>query len=192
MSSRRLAILALQGDFAEHAQSLRALGVETCELRQARDLDQDFDGLILPGGESTVISKLLRELEMFSPLQRRLTQEQLPVFATCAGLILLAKHLQDEPSAHLATLDVNVVRNAYGRQLGSFFTCGKFAELEQVPMSFIRAPAIEQVGEKVTVLASYQGRPTAVRQERQLAMAFHPELLGDTRIYRYFLEEMVR
>ncbi len=191
MSSRRIAVLALQGDFAEHEQALASLGVETFEIRQARDAQQEFDGLVIPGGESTVMGKLLRELDLFEPLRRRLVEQRLPVMATCAGLILLAKDIEADATRHFATLDVTVRRNAYGRQLGSFFTTGTFADLSQVPMSFIRAPSIERVGSDVTVLASFGGRPTAVRQGYQLAMAFHPELLTDNRIYSYFLENVL-
>jgi pyridoxal 5'-phosphate synthase pdxT subunit len=189
-SPRTIAILALQGDFAEHGQSLRALGARTFEIRQASDLSRPFDGLVIPGGESTVMGKLLRELNLFEPLRRKLAEEGLPVMATCAGLILLAQRIADDPTKHFATLDVTVRRNAYGRQLGSFFTQGSFGALENVPMSFIRAPSIVEVGPEVQVLSTFHGQPTAVRQGHQLAMAFHPELLTDTRIHQYFLEEV--
>ncbi len=192
MAGRRtIAVLALQGDFAEHEQSLRALGAEVREIRQAADLSSPFDGLVIPGGESTVMGKLLRELSLFEPLKARLA-EGLPVMATCAGLILLAKRIQDDPALHFGTLDVTVRRNAYGRQLGSFFTRGSFGTMENVPMSFIRAPSIEEVGPGVEVLSRFEGRATAVRQGRQLAMAFHPELLADGRLHGYFLEEVCR
>lgn len=190
-ASRKIAVLALQGDFAEHEKSLQALGAETLEIRQASDLSKDFSGLVIPGGESTVMGKLLRDLSLFAPLRERLSQG-LPVMATCAGLILLARRIADDPALHFATLDVTVRRNAYGRQLGSFFTRGAFGAWEDVPMSFIRAPSIVSAGAGVTVLSSFQGQPTAVRQGRQLAMAFHPELLSDHRIHRYFLEEVCR
>ena len=124
-ASRKIAVLALQGDFAEHEKSLQALGAETLEIRQASDLSKDFGGLVIPGGESTVMGKLLRDLSLFAPLRERLSQG-LPVMATCAGLILLARRIADDPALHFATLDVTVRRNAYGRQLGSFFTRGAF------------------------------------------------------------------
>ena len=185
--THRIATLALQGDFAEHESALRQCGVEVMEIRQRADLQKTFDALVLPGGESTVIGKLLRELELFSPLQERL-RDGLPVFATCAGLILLANLIENDPSACFRTLDVTVRRNAYGRQLGSFHTEGNFAEMSRVPMSFIRAPSIERVGTGVTVLSEYNGKPTAVMQGNQLALAWHPELLSDHRVLTWFLE----
>ena len=186
----RAGVLALQGAFIEHESRIAELGATPFEIRTRTDLESPFDGLILPGGESTVQGKLLHELELFDPL-RRMIGAGLPVFGTCAGLILLARRIQDDPLVHFGSLDVVVERNAYGRQLGSFFTTGTFADLSQVPMSFIRAPSIERVGSDVTVLASFGGRPTAVRQGHQLAMAFHPELLTDNRIYSYFLENVL-
>ena len=183
----RIAVLALQGDFAEHESALRQCGVEVMEIRQRADLQKTFDALVLPGGESTVIGKLLRELELFSPLQERL-QAGLPVFATCAGLILLADQIENDSFTYFRTLDVTVRRNAYGRQLGSFHTEGNFAEMSRVPMSFIRAPSIERVGTGVTILSEYNGKPTAVMQGNQLALAWHPELLSDHRVLTWFLE----
>ncbi len=185
--THRIATLALQGDFAEHESALRQCGVEVMEIRQRADLQKTFDALVLPGGESTVIGKLLRELELFSPLQERL-QAGLPVFATCAGLILLADQIENDSFAYFRTLDVTVRRNAYGRQLGSFHTEGNFAEMSRVPMSFIRAPSIESVGTGVTILSEYNGKPTAVMQGNQLALAWHPELLSDHRVLTWFLE----
>lgn len=184
----RIAVLALQGDFAEHESALRQCGVEVMEIRQCADLQKTFDALVLPGGESTVIGKLLRELELFSPLQERL-QAGLPVFATCAGLILLADQIENDSFTYFRTLDVTVRRNAYGRQLGSFHTEGNFAEMSRVPMSFIRAPSIESVGTGVTILSEYNGKPTAVMQGNQLALAWHPELLSDHRVLTWFLEQ---
>ena len=187
----RAACLALQGDFAEHENIFRSLGVETIQLRQKKDLQQKFDALILPGGESTVQGKLLRELDMFEPLQTMIRND-LPVFATCAGVILLAERLLDDQTVHLGTLKVSVRRNAYGRQLSSFFIRGKFANLPDVPMSFIRAPQIEFCSPGVEVLAEHAGRITAVRQGRQLAMTFHPELGTDLRAAQYFLDNIVQ
>lgn len=185
--THRIATLALQGDFAEHESALRQCGIEVMEIRQRADLQKTFDALVLPGGESTVIGKLLRELELFSPLQERL-QAGLPVFATCAGLILLADQIENDSFTYFRTLDVTVRRNAYGRQLGSFHTEGNFAEMSRVPMSFIRAPSIESVGTGVTILSEYNGKPTAVMQGNQLALAWHPELLSDHRVLTWFLE----
>ena len=186
---RRVAILALQGDFAEHELALRQNHIEVMEIRQRNDLQKEFDALILPGGESTVIGKLLLELELFAPLQTRI-REGLPVFATCAGLILLANRIENDAAAYFRTLDVTVRRNAYGRQLGSFSIDGDFAEMERVPMSFIRAPSIERVGNGVTILSEFNGKPTAVLQGKQLALAYHPELLSDHRILQWFLNKI--
>ena len=186
----KIAFLALQGDFAEHKQSFASLGCECVELRQKKDLEQHFDALILPGGESTVQGKLLRELEMFEPL-KEMIEQGMPVLATCAGVILLARQLLDDPTVHLGTLNAVVRRNAYGRQLGSFFIRGSFAGGRDVPMSFIRAPQIEFCGSGCEVLAEHEGRITAVRQGNQLAMTFHPELCDDHRVAQYFLSEIV-
>ena len=186
----RIAVLALQGDFAEHEAVFRRLDIPTGQLRQRRDLEQKFDALVLPGGESTVQGKLLRELGMFEELRARISNG-LPVMATCAGTILLAQQILDDPTVHLGTLGIAVRRNAYGRQLSSFHISGSFAGIQAVPMSFIRAPQIEFCVPNVEVLAEHEGRITAVRQGRQLAMTFHPELGSDTRIAEYFISEVV-
>ena len=183
----KVAVLALQGDFAEHEAIFHRLGVPTCQLRQKSDLEQDFDALVLPGGESTVQGKLLRELDMFDEIRNRI-QGGLPVMATCAGTILLAQQILDDPTVHLGTLGISVRRNAYGRQLSSFYYRGSFGELKDIPMSFIRAPQIEFCVPGVEVLAEHDGRITAVRSGNQLAMTFHPELGTDTRIAEYFLK----
>lgn len=133
-------ILALQGAFAEHAAVLDRLGVPHFEIRQKRDLEQPMDRLILPGGESTVMRKLLGELDLFEPLRQRIA-DGMPVFGTCAGLILLAKQV-DGGTPCFATMDISVKRNAYGRQLGSFRTTHTFGKLGTLPMTFIRAPYI--------------------------------------------------
>ena len=186
----RVAVLALQGDFAEHEAIFWRLNIPTLQLRQKSDLELDFDGLVLPGGESTVQGKLLRELDMFEGV-RSLIQNGLPVMATCAGTILLARQILDDPTVHLGTLGISVRRNAYGRQLSSFHTVGKFAGIDDVPMSFIRAPQIEFCAPGVEVLAEHAGRITAARQGNQLAMTFHPELGSDCRIAEYFINEML-
>ena len=186
----RIAVLALQGDFAEHESVFKRLNVPTLQLRQKNDLDLPFDGLVLPGGESTVQGKLLRELDMFETLRSRILNG-LPVMATCAGTILMAQQLLDDPTVHLGTLGISVRRNAYGRQFSSFHTIGNFAGIKEVPMSFIRAPQIEFCIPGVEVLAEYNGRITAVRQGNQLAMTFHPELGEDCRVAEYFLKEMI-
>lgn len=149
----RIGVLALQGAFIEHVQALRQLGAEAVEMRQLTDLEQPLDGIVLPGGESTVQGKLLHELGMFAPLQKKIAQG-LPVLATCAGMILLAEKLTNDSKVYLATMPITVKRNAYGRQLGSFFTEAEFGKLGKVPMTFIRAPYIDSVGEGVEVLAA--------------------------------------
>ena len=154
------------------------------------DLNRPMDGLILPGGESTAMGKLMDCLDMLQPLRERIAGG-LPVFGTCAGMILLAKDLGDEPRRFLQTMDIRVLRNAYGRQLGSFFTRGTFAGMEDVPMTFIRAPYIEQVtAPDVEVLATVDGHIVAARQRNMLATSFHPELNDDPRIHRWFLEHL--
>lgn len=182
----KVAVLAVQGAFEEHEKVLQELGAQTIQLRQAKDLEDSFDALVLPGGESTVQGKLLRELDMYEPLRAKIAAG-LPVLATCAGLILLAEHIVGDDTVHFGTLPVTVKRNAYGRQLGSFHTDAEFDGLGQVPMKFIRAPYIAQAGEGVEILAEIDGKIVAARQGRQLVTAFHPELDGDTRIHEYFL-----
>lgn len=140
----KIAVLAVQGAFAEHIAKLKKLGADCVELRQAADLDEDFDGLILPGGESTVQGKLLRELHMLEPLREKI-HSGLPVLGTCAGLILLAQEISNDGNVYFGTLPVRVQRNAYGRQLGSFHTEQEFIGIGKVPMTFIRAPYIEAV-----------------------------------------------
>ena len=179
-------ILALQGAFAEHGQVLDRLGVEHFEIRKKKDLEHPFDGLILPGGESTVMSKLLHELGMFEIIREKVVSG-LPVFGTCAGLILLAKEVEDNPS-HLATMSIRVKRNAYGRQLGSFYTEEEFKGIGNIPMSFIRAPYIEKVYDDTEVLAMADGKIVAARQGNQLVTAFHPEVTDDVRVHQYFLD----
>ena len=187
----RIGILALQGAFLEHGQMLEGLHAEHFEIRQRSDLDSPMDGLILPGGESTAMGKLMDCLDMLQPLRERISGG-LPVFGTCAGMILLAKDLGDEPRRFLQTMDIRVLRNAYGRQLGSFFTRGAFAGMKDVPMTFIRAPYIEQVtAPDVEILATVDGHIVAARQRNMLATSFHPELNDDPRIHRWFLEHIV-
>lgn len=191
MNKPVIGVLAVQGAFIEHRQILAKLGVETFEIRQKADLlNNPLDGLILPGGESTVQGKLLRELDLFDLLLEKI-QKGLPVFGTCAGLILLASHLSNDGNTYFGTLPVTVQRNAYGRQLGSFFTEQPFCG-EVVPMTFIRAPLIESAGEGVEILAQDPETKQiyAVRYKNQLGVSFHPELNDDTRIHQYFVDMM--
>ena len=183
-----IGVLALQGAFAEHEACLDRLGMEYSEIRKREDLDRDYDALIIPGGESTVMNKLLRDMGMLDIL-RGMILDGLPVFGTCAGLIVLASRVVGGETV-LGTMDITAVRNAYGRQLGSFETVAPFSGLGDVPMTFIRAPCIEGPGKDVEVLSVVDGRIVAARQGRQLAIAFHPEIDGDLTIHRYFLTEV--
>lgn len=182
----KIAVLALQGAFIEHEKKLEQLGATCIELRQKSDLDQDFDGLVLPGGESTVQGKLLKELEMFDDLQKRI-QDGLPTLATCAGLILLADRIVNQDQTYFSTIPMTVKRNAYGRQLGSFHTIEEMKELGKVPMTFIRAPYIESVQEGVDILSEVNDHIIAVQYKNQLALAFHPELDENHSIHQYFI-----
>lgn len=185
----RAAVLAVQGAFLEHEQRLKTLGVSCVELRQKRDLETPFDALILPGGESTVMGKLLRELELYEPL-RRLISSGLPVLGTCAGLLLLAREIGNNErfSPCFSTMNIAARRNAYGRQLGSFHTAETFGTLGKIPMTFIRAPYIESVGPEVEILARVEGKIVAARQKNQLVTAFHPELDPDLCVHEWFLK----
>ncbi len=184
----KIAVLAVQGAFAEHIARIRALGADCVELRQRADVEQHFDGLILPGGESTVQGKMLRDLHMFGPLRDKIAQG-LPVLGTCAGLILLAEQISnDERRAYFRTLPVQACRNAYGRQLGSFHTVETVAGIGSVPMTFIRAPYIESARLGVEILASVDDKIVAVRYGNQIGTAFHPELDEDDRMHGMFLD----
>lgn len=186
----RIAVLAVQGAFAEHEKMLTNLDVSYIELRKKEDLQQDYDALILPGGESTVQGKLLKELDLFDPIRQQI-QGGMPVLATCAGLILLADKVENGEREYLKTLPVTVKRNAYGRQLGSFHTEQEFQGIGVVPMTFIRAPYIAEVEEGVDILAKEKEHIVAVRYQNQLAMSFHPELDEDERIHKYFLDIVI-
>lgn len=179
------AVLALQGAFIEHEKALSALNADTFEIRERRDAEKDFDALILPGGESTVMRKLLYDLGLFEPLKERI-QSGIPVFGTCAGMILLAKDVVGGETC-FSVMDITIRRNAYGRQLGSFFAESDFADGGKIPMTFIRAPYVESAGKNVEVLSEVDGRIVAVREKNMLATAFHPELCDNTAVYEYFI-----
>lgn len=182
----RIGVLAVQGAFVEHINKLRQLDTDCLEIRKRSDLSKNINGLILPGGESTAMRKLLVELELLEPLKKMIT-DGLPVFGTCAGMILLAKEISDSDTHCFGTLDITVKRNAYGRQLGSFRCIDKF-DGKLIEMPFIRAPYAMRIGENVKNLATHEDRIVAVRQDNQLATAFHPELTNDTYIYEYFFD----
>ena len=191
--SPRIGILALQGDVREHANALRDVGAEPSEVRLPRDL-VTLDGLILPGGESTTMRKLIDLYGLREPIVA-LAHGGAPLYGTCAGMILLADRIADGDEPVLRLLDITVERNAYGRQLDSFEADLAIPSLGDEPLHgvFIRAPVVSQVGPDVEVLArDADGRPIAVRQGRVMATAFHPELTGDRRLHRLMLELVTR
>ena len=179
----KVGVLAVQGAFAEMEAHWRRRGAETFEIRQLADLERGMDLLALPGGESTVQGKLLKDLGLFDPLKERI-DGGLPVFAVCAGLILLAAKIEDDgggraaarPSQWFGSLPVTVRRNAYGRQLGSFTTVGTWDGHANTPMTFIRAPAITAVAPEVKILSTFNDQPTSVRYRNITAFTWHPEL----------------
>lgn len=187
----RIGVLALQGDVAEHQAMLGEAGAESLAIKRAEQLDE-VDGLIIPGGESTTIGKLLRRFDMLHPLQERV-RGGFPVYGTCAGMILLADNIQgaavDQPS--IGGMDIVVQRNAFGRQRESFETDLPVPAIGEEPLHavFIRAPLINRVGNGVNVLAALpDGRPVAARQDNLVVSSFHPELTDDTRMHRYFID----
>lgn len=175
-------ILALQGAFIEHAHILDKLGIPHKEIRQLSDLTEDIDGLILPGGESTTMRKLLKDLKLFDPLREKIVSG-MPVLGTCAGLILLAKNVIGGVPC-FGTMDMTVRRNAYGRQLGSFWTRAEMKGIGEIPMTFIRAPYIESVEGNTEILATVDGHIVAAREGNQLVTAFHPELDEEVRVHK--------
>lgn len=195
MSKTTIAILALQGAFAEHQQMLHLLGVESVLIRKLSDWQEYITsasssgetgckGLIIPGGESTAMTRIIKDEELYEPIRKAILNG-LPVFGTCAGLIMLDHE-------HLGTMDIRVKRNAYGRQLGSFHTTAEFKGLNNVPMTFIRAPYIEAAEDGVEILATVDGHIVAARQGNQLVTAFHPELDDDTRIHELFVKSVTQ
>ena len=184
----KIGVLAVQGAFIEHEIMIQKLGADTVELRNKNDL-KNLDGLILPGGESTVQSLLLDKLEM-KLLLKGLIEEGIPTLATCAGLILLAKNIDNAPKSHLATLPVSVKRNAFGRQLSSFVTKHNVGCVSDYPEVFIRAPYISSTEEGVEILCIHEDKIVGVKYKNQIGLAFHPELTEDTRIHKKFLEQI--
>jgi pyridoxal 5'-phosphate synthase pdxT subunit len=190
MKAMKIGVLALQGAFREHSEALRALGADVVEVRLPEHLD-GLDGLIIPGGESTTISKLAALYGLDVAIRRFNQDAGRPVYGTCAGMIYVARDA-GRPQPVLALIDVAVERNAFGRQIDSFETDLPMPALGAAPFPavFIRAPLIGEVGPDVEVLARLaDGRPVAAQQGRVLITAFHPELTGDLRIHRYFLEQ---
>ncbi len=182
----KIGVLAVQGAFAEHEKTLASLGADYFEIRQRSDLVAHPDGIILPGGESTVMGKLICDLKIKEPLSDCI-KNGFPVLGTCAGMILLAAEIAGGEKAHLASMDITVVRNAYGRQLGSFEKTARFGD-KSVRMVFIRAPYVSRAGAGVQILSEVDGKIVAVRQGNILATAFHPELSEDTTVHEYFMQ----
>ena len=186
----KIAILALQGAFAEHEQMFRKLGAETTLIRSLDDFNSTvknspssgggWTGVVIPGGESTAMMRIMKDLGLFAPLRQAILGG-MPVFGTCAGLIMLDK-------SHLDVMDIKAKRNAYGRQLGSFNAKADFKGIGEVPMTFIRAPYIEEAGPEVEILANVDGKAVAARQKKMLVTAFHPELTDDIRIHQMFID----
>ncbi|MGV0792435.1 pyridoxal 5'-phosphate synthase glutaminase subunit PdxT [Mycolicibacterium sp. XJ1819] len=194
MSVARVGVLALQGDTREHLAALEEAGATASTVRRLSELE-GVDALVIPGGESTTMSHLMRELGLLEPLRARLA-EGMPAYGSCAGMILLATEILDAGSAGreatpLKAIDMTVRRNAFGRQVDSFEDDIAFAGLDDpVHAVFIRAPWVERAGAQVQVLARAAGHPVAVRQNRVLATAFHPEVTGDRRIHRLFVDSL--
>ena len=187
----RIGVLALQGAFIEHEKILEKIGVETFEIRKKSDLSNAvsynrINGLIIPGGESTTIGKLLHDLNLFDDI-KKLISDGLPTFGTCAGLILLAKEIENDDRVHLGLMDIKVKRNAYGRQLGSFFTENEFKHVGRVPMTFIRAPYITEVGKNVEILSEVDGNIVAAKENNILVTSYHPELNDDLQVHKFFI-----
>lgn len=188
----KIGILAMQGAFEEHRNILHKLQADTIEIRKKSDLEIPIDGLILPGGESTTMGKLMDDMGLMEPLRNSILSG-LPVLATCAGLILLARDIADQEQTYLGTMPVSVQRNAYGRQLGSFVAHGDIKQIgDNIELRFIRAPYIQHVSDGVDVLLEVNTHIAAVQYKNQLAMSFHPELTQDTRIHQYFLRMIDR
>ena len=190
----RVGVLALQGDVREHVGALIACGVYPTTIRRLQELTE-VDALVIPGGESTTIAHLAKNFDLFDPIKLRIAQG-MPVYGSCAGMILLADNILDAKDGQevFGGLDITVRRNAFGRQVDSFETDLAFADGSDAPLRaiFIRAPWVEKLGTGVEVLAHIEGHPVAVRSRNILATAFHPELTGDHRIHRYFIEEVAR
>lgn len=184
----KIGVLSLQGGVIEHINHIRALGAEALEVRSALELD-DLDGIILPGGESTTMGKLLRERDMLEALRNKIING-LPVWGTCAGMILLAKEIDNDTRRHLEVMDIKVRRNAYGSQLDSFkkMDCIKEVSDKSIPLVFIRAPYIVETGDNVDILHRIGGKVVAAKQGNILATSFHPELAEDLTFHNYFLE----
>jgi len=181
----KVGVLALQGDFEAHARAVRSAGAEPFEVRTPSEL-ASADALIIPGGESTTIRKLATDYGLLEPLRLR-ARDGLPIFGTCAGMIACARTITDGDETILGVVDIDVRRNAYGRQAQSFEADVEVAGIGEMRAVFIRAPRVEHVGDRVEVLATHNGEPVIVRQGMILLAAFHPELTDDVRLHRLFV-----
>lgn len=188
MMPQRIGVLALQGDFAKHQTMLRLLRIETVLVKKPKDLP-GCEGLIIPGGESTTLTKLIHKCNMHDPIRE--FAEKHPIMGTCAGAIMVASSVDDQRIEPLQLIDISVTRNAYGRQIDSFVTHVDASFLrgsERFKAVFIRAPEIRNVGSQVEVLMELHGNPILVQERNVLALTFHPELTSDPRIHEYFVE----
>lgn len=186
-SMKKVGVLSLQGSVAEHMKILRTIeGVLPIEAKTAEDIAQ-VDGLIIPGGESTTLGKLINYFDMKNLLISRI-EKGMPVWGTCAGMILLAKEIADESTVHLGVMDIKVRRNAYGGQLQSFISSGKIEQVSnfEIPLVFIRAPWIEEVKGDCEALLTLEGKIAAARQNKMLVTSFHPELAHDNSFHKFF------
>ena len=190
----KVGVLALQGDVREHVGALIACGVYPTTVRRPQELAA-VDALVIPGGESTTIAQLAQIFELFNPIRERIAQG-MPVYGSCAGMILLSDEILDSTTGQVTFggLDITVRRNAFGRQNESFESDISFADGSDLPVRgvFIRAPWVERVGGDIEILAQIDSHPAAVRSKSILATSFHPELTGDHRIHRYFIEQVAR
>lgn len=189
LSMKNIGVLAVQGAVREHVNMLNQIAdVQGVLVKYEKDFDE-IDGLIIPGGESTAIGRLLRDFKLLEPLAEKI-KAGLPVWGTCAGMILLAKKLLNDEAVHLGVMDIEVRRNGYGRQLGSFKTIVNIPEITDadIPLTFIRAPYVNSVGDGVNVLLEIDGRIVACRQDHMLATSFHPEITNDLSFHKYFVD----
>jgi 5'-phosphate synthase pdxT subunit len=186
----RIGVLALQGAFIEHRHKLTSMGVDNFEIRQLQDIMQPFDGLILPGGESTTQGRLLKELGLFEPLKKKI-QDGLPTLGTCAGMILLAAKITGESYHHMGTFPIEVTRNFFGRQLGSFHRQVKL-DGQKIDLMFIRAPIVKQVSNGVDILLKIDENIVAVQYQHQIGLSFHPELSKQTYFHDRFLNLILK
>lgn len=189
---KKVGVLALQGGVEEHLRILSEIeNIEPVKVKYTEDFDK-IDGLIIPGGESTTLGKLLTTFNMLEPLKEKINKG-LPIWGTCAGMILLAKHIENDETKHLGVMDITVKRNAYGRQLGSFETKATINEVSStpIPLVFIRAPYVSGVKENVEVLLKIEDKIVACKQNNMLATSFHPELTNNKCFHEYFIREFI-